>query len=149
MSRWVCPDASLALKWFLPEPGSDTALSLLRRWNRAGVSLAAPHLLAFEVASVLRNRVVRGLLTPQEGERKLNLFAALPIRLQTPPGLVLDAFRLAGELGRPTAYDAAYLALARSMECEFWTADARLVRALGGRFTWVKHLDDMPDQSLG
>lgn len=147
MSRWICLDASLTLKWFLPEPGSDTALSLLRRWNRDGMRLAAPHLLAFEVTSVLRNRVARGLITPEEGERKLNLFIALPIQLQTPPELVNDAFRLAGELDRPNAYDAAYLALARRMGCEFWTADNRLVRALGGRFPWVKDLGDLPAQS--
>jgi predicted nucleic acid-binding protein len=33
----------------------------------------------------------------------------------------------------PAAYDAHYLALARSLDVEFWTADARLARQVGER----------------
>jgi len=52
-------DASVAVKWFLPEPDAEPAVALLR----AGHRLIAPDLLWIEVASVLWKVVRRGSLT--------------------------------------------------------------------------------------
>ncbi|NPA27193.1 MAG: type II toxin-antitoxin system VapC family toxin, partial [Chloroflexi bacterium] len=51
--------------------------------------------------------------------------------------LHLEALALAHELNLPAAYDAHYLALARRMNAEFWTADQRLAKAVARRFPWV------------
>ena len=45
---------------------------------------------------------------------------------------------MAKELGLPTLYDTAYLALAKLCNCEFWTADEVLINSLQGKFSWVK-----------
>jgi predicted nucleic acid-binding protein len=34
--------------------------------------------------------------------------------------------------------DASYLALAESVGCDLWTADGRLVRAVGAALPWLK-----------
>ena len=41
-----------------------------------------------------------------------------------------EAFRLAALLRRPVIYDSMYVALARVLDCDLWTADRRLVNAL-------------------
>ena len=52
-------------------------------------------------------------------------------------------WELAQQYDRPTAYDASYLALAESAGCELWTADGRLVKAVGETLPWLKTLRDI------
>jgi len=61
----VVVDASVAVKWFLPEAGANPAVAMLR----AGHRLIAPDLLWIEVASVLWKVARRGALTADEAER--------------------------------------------------------------------------------
>lgn len=56
------PDASVVIKWLVPEEGSSLALSWLRQ--NAGTTLVAPWFLTVEVASVLRRKSWRGELDP-------------------------------------------------------------------------------------
>jgi hypothetical protein len=49
---------------------------------------------------------------------------------------------LAHQFSLLATYDAHYLALAESHNCEFWTADTRLLRAVGDKLSWVRTLDD-------
>ena len=46
------------------------------------------------------------------------------------------AYEWALQLKRAASYDSSYLALAESLGCELWTADARLQRAVG--LPWVR-----------
>lgn len=43
------------------------------------------------------------------------------------------ALHIAADLGLAATYDAHYLALAKQLDAELWTADARLVREVGDR----------------
>ena len=56
-------------------------------------------------------------------------------------GLYERALSLAEQFNRPTVYDTHYVALAEIAGCDFWTADQRLVNALGGKLAFVKTLD--------
>jgi len=47
-------DASVLLKWFLQEPGSDSALELKHRYLEGDVAIALPDLALYEVPNVLR-----------------------------------------------------------------------------------------------
>lgn len=144
MNSSVCVDASLTLKLVLEEPDSDAAYALWVEWKARRVMVIAPTLWAYEVTSVIRNRVYRGKLSPDlEGE----LFAAvhqLPVRLMAPPGLHQRASELARHFNRPTAYDSHYLALAEIYGCPFWTADERLFNALREELAWVHWLGNYP-----
>jgi predicted nucleic acid-binding protein len=55
-----------------------------------------------------------------------------------PEALLTEAWDMAKELGLPTLYDAAYLALAKICDCEFWTADEALTNSLQGKLPWVQ-----------
>ena len=134
----VCVDASLAIKLVVRESFSDRALDLWQNWIESGVEPIAPPIFPFEVSSVIRNKYVRNELTAEEAERAFNLFTRLNFIVLTSETLLKEAWDMAKELGLPTLYDTAYLALAKLCDCEFWTADEILINSLQGRFSWVK-----------
>lgn len=134
----VCVDASLAIKLVVRECFSDRALDLWQNWLESGVEPIAPPIFPFEVSSVIRNRYVRNELTAKEAERAFNLFTRLNFIVLTSETLLKEAWDMAKELGLPTIYDTAYLALAKLCNCEFWTADEVLINSLHGKFSWVK-----------
>lgn len=133
MSRFVV-DASVAVKWFLPEDNSKEALQLLREGNE----LLAPDLIWAEVANVVWKRFRRGELEQAEGAALLRDLRRVPIRTCPSDLLLESAWAIAVNHGR-TIYDSLYLALAVNRECPMVTADGLLYRALkqGG---WAQHL---------
>jgi predicted nucleic acid-binding protein len=144
----ICADASLTLKLVLAEPDSPVARSLWAEWEEQNVGVVSPSLWAYEVTSVIRNKVHRGKITPDEGEKAFATIHKLGIRLITPPDLHERAWEMAKKLNRSAAYDAHYLALAQTLDCEFWTADERLYNATRDQFPWVRWLG-LYDASLG
>lgn len=126
--RKVCIDASLALKWVMPEIYTEKAQGLLCDWITKGFTLIAPTLFIFEVASALRNKVHREIITQEEGLYALNQIRQGRVELIFSQNQVERAWEISGNLELPTAYDGFYLALAEEKGCEFWTADENLVR---------------------
>jgi predicted nucleic acid-binding protein len=53
-----------------------------------------------------------------------------------------SALEFATRFNRPKAYDAQYLALADLLGCELWTADRRLVSAVGDKLPWVRWIGE-------
>ena len=115
-------DASVALKWVIPEAGSILALAL-RREHR----FTAPDLLIAECANVLWKQVRREFLGHQQAHAAAKLLARADIDLKPMQPLLEAATRIAIHLNHP-AYDCFYLALAAAEDCPFVTADERLVR---------------------
>ncbi len=72
----------------------------------------------------------------------LQTLIAQRVQIIYPADLHARALALALRYAQPQAYDAHYLALAESLNCEFWTADERLYRALRGELTWVRWLGE-------
>lgn len=140
MSYWVCVDASLALKLVLGEDDSPQAIALWRQWIEDEAIVAAPPLLGYEVTSVLRSKVSRGLLRPEHGDEAFAAIHAQQIRYWAPDELHARAWELAKRFQRPAAYDAHYLALAEILDCPFWTADERLYNAVKQELDWVHWL---------
>jgi len=140
----VVVDASFALKLVLPEDYSERVRQMWESWIRSGIDTSAPYLLAYEVVSVLRNKVFRGELSPEEGEAALLAIEAQGIRLLHVEGLEQVAWDLAKEFNRPAAYDTSYLALAQILDCEFWTADAKLKNAVRGNVHRLRWVGDLP-----
>ena len=138
MALRVCVDASLAIKLVVRESFSDRALDLWQDWIESGVEPIAPPIFPFEVSSVIRNKYVRNEITAEEAERAFNLFPRLNFVVLRSETLLQEAWDMAKELGLPTLYDTAYLALAKLCGCEFWTADEALINSLQGKFSWVK-----------
>lgn len=134
----VCVDASFVLKLVLFEPERGRVRAQWAGWVRDGHTVIAPWLWAFETHAVLRRKVARGELTDLEGREAWRILRRQGIRTVHPRGLFERAWIIAAELSRPTTYDAVYLAAAELRGCELWTADQRLVNAVGSRFSWVR-----------
>ena len=136
----ICVDANIVIKLVVEEAYSDQARTLWRAWQNEDYQILAPPLLKYEITSVLRKYVSRGLRTLRESRQALQLALAFNIQYLEPVDFHLRAFELADRLGRPAAYDTHYLALAEHLGCEFWTADERLVNTVQGVLPWVKWL---------
>jgi predicted nucleic acid-binding protein len=116
-------DASVAIKWFVDEPGGVEAARLLRH------SLAAPDLLAPECASILWKKVARAELSLDEAEVIALALEGAAITIHPTRRHLAAAMKVACELGCP-AYDCFYLALAQELQQPLVTADLRLVNRI-------------------
>jgi predicted nucleic acid-binding protein len=130
-------DASVAAKAMVPEQYSDLAISLIEDSSNTDVRLVALFLLPVEVTNVIRRRMRLERVSLMEATRILDDFLALPIELLGGAGLHRLALRLteAHSLG---AHDAHYVALAQLLNCDLWTADQRILRAVDGRLPFVR-----------
>jgi predicted nucleic acid-binding protein len=143
----VVVDASMAAMWSLPERLSERALERASEWANEGTRLLAPCLLVAEVTSAVYKRVVRGELDLSAAEAALAVVLRFPIELREEPGVPARALQLAHEHRRPNTYDSHYLALAERRECEFWTGDERLYKAVKSKLSWVRWIGEESAQS--
>lgn len=133
-------DASVALKWAMPEPDSDKAHAL-----RAG-ALFAPDLLLVECGNALWSASRRGIISALDAEKRLQKMSELPIGLTAADTLAKSALPLALTLDHPI-YDCIYLALAVDLDIPLVTADQRFLKALQPHpplAARVIHLADLP-----
>lgn len=118
-------DSSVALAWVLPDEKDARADSLADALESAPA--CAPALWSLEIANALLAAQRRKRLTDREAERLFKVLEALPIEFDSaPPAQVASAvFALAKKLGL-TAYDAAYLELAKRRSLPLATLDSAL-----------------------
>ena len=90
----------------------------------------APHLMDCEVASALRSRVRRGKLDSRAGWDLLEHYRRLGITRHSTFPMFDRIWELRNNL---SVYDAAYVALAETLDCTLLTGDARITRAPGVR----------------
>jgi predicted nucleic acid-binding protein len=121
----VVVDASVAAKWFLPEPDAPVALRLLDGRHR----LAAPDLIRAEIGNLLWKLHARGTLTAQEAADMIEHFLSMPLEIHDSAYLLAPALEIAIATRR-TVYDSLYLALAMDLDGTVVTADERWVDAL-------------------
>ena len=113
-------DAAIAVKWFVPENDSRTALKLKDAHVKGELSLIAPDLLIYELGNALR---YRKSLNKRDLQSSLESFFELDLALIGPTSKsVSRATSLARALDL-TVYDAAYLELAESLGCKVVTSD--------------------------
>jgi predicted nucleic acid-binding protein len=118
-------DASVVVKWFVPEIHSESAARLLD----AEIALFAPDLIGPEFGNILWKKVRRREVERDEADEIMAAFATLPFEIRPSAILLPSAFELAMELDR-TVYDSLYLALAVAEGCALITADAKFHAAL-------------------
>ena len=136
-------DASVAVKTILPNPIQTYCLALVQTFEN--VQPAAPALWTYETTSAITRAVHFGEITEKEARQALEKLDSLGVQL-----FVADAeqnraaFDWTLRLKRASAYDSYYLALAQTLECDFWTADKRLFNAVQdthlGRVHWIEEM---------
>jgi len=136
----VVVDASVAIKWFVPEVHAEAARRLLRE----GMTLLAPDLIWAEVANALWRKWREKELSAETVQEILTDFRRFPLRIHSGESLYDVAWPVAQGSGR-TFYDSLYLALAMSAGCLLVTADLHFFNALRdtpwGRYClWVENL---------
>lgn len=137
MPKPLVVDASFVFRLLLPGPSQTEVQSQVDDWLAAGYELHAPSLWVYEITSALCKAVHFGEVTAEEAALALAQALALGIRLVAPHDeLAQRAFEWTLRLGRAAAYDSFYLALAEGLQCELWTADQRLYRAVD--LPWVQ-----------
>jgi predicted nucleic acid-binding protein len=136
-------DASVVLKWFLPEPDNAAADVLLEMLLNNKAELLAPDLLLVETANALWKRVVlRQELTAEEATRVYRDLFTLPISFTAAGDLADNALQLA-MAHRHSVYDSLYCALAVEKRCNLLTADISLVKKFQQVFPFVHHLSSI------
>jgi predicted nucleic acid-binding protein len=127
-------DASVVLKWFLPEPWAEAA----RKLRRPSLECHSPDLLLLETCNALWKHVIRGKLDLSVAKETVEALALAPIFLWGASSLFADAIELALETRR-SVYDCTYLALAIRRNHPLVTADRRFYDAINAG-PFARHL---------
>ena len=122
MTRYVV-DASVAVEYLLRTPVGESVAELLE-----SAVLLAPELMDAEVLSVLRRAVLHGHLEEARALLAVDDLVHWPVERISHRNLALLAWQYRHNL---SAYDAFFVATARTHDLPLLTTDARLARAPG------------------
>ncbi len=123
----IVVDASVLANFLVDDgPSGAKARSAL---SDAG-EVFVPDLIDVETAAVLRKGWIAQDITESRLVMAIDILAELPFRRYPTSLFLRRAYELRSTI---TAYDAMYVALAESLDCELLTCDARLARASGPR----------------
>lgn len=137
MNRCVL-DASVAVKWYVPEVHGDLALKVLEAHQAGSLALHVPDLFLAEAGNILWKKVRRAELSEREMEEISRSLLSVPKTVYSAELLLPAALKLARALDT-TVYDSLYLALAGLLDCPLITADQKLWRAVS-RSRWARHI---------
>ena len=121
----IVVDASIVVEVLLR---SDAGAVLEERLFEGDDPLHAPHMLDVEVAHALRRCALHGDIDERHGRDSLGDLAAMSIERHGHQPLLERIWQLRHNL---TAYDAAYLALAESLDAPLLTRDLALASVAG------------------
>jgi predicted nucleic acid-binding protein len=88
----------------------------------------APHLIDLEVLQALRRLLLRGIISEQRASEAVEDLLELPLLRHSHEPMLEEIWALRHSL---TAYDAAYVVLAETLEAPLVTLDARLAASHG------------------
>lgn len=145
----ICVDASLVIKWLLPEEGSDTALKLFELWLKKDLTLIAPSLIDYEIGTTIRQKVLRGHLNSNDLFPIFDFYRRSGLQLFHLTDLVEKSVSAAAHLDQPTIYDVAYLLTAKQQEADYVTADEKFYKKVSPVYSFVKYYKDPALLRLG
>jgi len=137
MAETLVVDASVLLKWQFSDEDLVTQSLQLRQdyLDKDIIKLVAPTLLIYELINGIVVASRKNRILPNRAVEVLHNFLVADIEL-----LEIEPYRVI-ELCQEyniAAYDAAYLALAESLECDLWTGDKAFYSAVKDESTRVK-----------
>ena len=120
-------DASVVVKWYVPEVHQDQAIAVLN----SNEVLTAPELLIAETSNIVWKKVRLKEITAKDGVDIIKAFVRAQERIQLTPSI--DLVQLAYDIARNydrSVYDGLYVALAALHQCQLVTADRKLFNSL-------------------
>ena len=141
LRRWIYKteyilDASLVIKWFIPEIHSKKSV-LLQKYSAS--ELFAPDFIQIECANILIKKVRRKEIQQSLADQIQATLLQMPVQLYSWQNLMVDAISVA-HLTYRSIYDCLYLVLAKQLEGEMVTADKKLYFALKNSKEWGRYL---------
>ncbi len=134
----IVVDSGFVYLTLLPNPQQSKLRQTINTWQETGIILHAPSLWHYEFVSTITKAVHFKQLNRAEAEAILELGNIFDIQFYLPDAeLNRAAFDWTLKLQRANAYDSFYLALAQQLQCEFWTVDQRLYRAVNT--AWIHY----------
>jgi predicted nucleic acid-binding protein len=133
----VVVDASILVRWVLPEPDRAAALQLLRQSVTGEATLIAPALVMAEASSALSRRFRRKQLTEEEARTAYQYLQRRRPTLVEDAKLLDDAMELSLR-HQLSLWDCVYLALAIRWRANLATADARFHRSVSRHYPFVE-----------
>ena len=127
MSKLVL-DANVALRFVLNEEHSDKARKLIDEYRRGIHELLAPNYFPVEVANALTRAERRRAIPPGQASVLLDDIMAHCPALHDALPLLARATDLSSR-SRASIYDCLYLTLAEDCDCEFVTADRKILNS--------------------
>ena len=121
----IVVDASALIEVLRRTPAAQ---AVERRLFEPGLTLHAPHLIDIEVAQVIRRHAARDEVDEARARAALADLTDFPLRRYPHDFLLPRIWALRDNL---TAYDAAYVALAETLDAPLLTRDRRLAGATG------------------
>jgi predicted nucleic acid-binding protein len=123
-------DASVLIKFFIPEILSEKAEELNARVGEGDLRLLAPDLIFAEVGNIIWKKHRMKELIRSEAEEIVDAIVSVPIEIETSRALMPLAVDMGLAYGI-TIYDAIYVSLAMIRENVLVTADRKLVEIMG------------------
>lgn len=125
----ICFEASVAVKWFLPEDFSEQANELFIRSRRGADTLVAPAHWPVEISSAILKRAIVDELTTNQARAAFDTLDRIEWLSAYDGALAMRALEIARQFSWRYPYDAFYLAVGERYSCDVWTADRGLFEA--------------------
>lgn len=139
--KGVVLDASVVTALLFPEAFSANAFRLVNDSMAAHESMIGQPLLPIEIVNVIRKRM-RGMgISLAQANLLFDDYLAYPIDIIDPPGIHQEALSLTHRFSLG-GHDAHYVAIARLIGADLWTADVCILRAAGSRLPFVRWIGD-------
>jgi len=116
-------DASVVVKWFVPEEDSDKAIRLREKHVEGSLTLMAPDLIVYEVANAL---TYHPEIDDEDLRKDIEALFMIDLDLVPPSTELMVSITETARRLAISIYDSSYLALAEVTATNLVTADERL-----------------------
>lgn len=131
-------DASVVIKWFFQEAGSDSADFYLEKLSKRELVICVPELLFYEVGNTLISKGV----SINDSDSIAKELLTLPFKKRGMDSKFFTKIVQNAKTFNLTFYDASYVTLTQEERCGFITADKKLFEKIHKKFKRVRLLSN-------